>query len=258
MKQSAKLALIVLPAAAFAALGAAASWMFGSEGRDSPSRVRPSTVECAPVATSQPAKVEPTPEMAFDLSFAAALDDAARLKLLESLLERPWAKATTSVLIDTMQRSDSPPLRAKAFDVALDLAKRPDKGAKSAVLKSALDSRHADVRTRSLRECRLDPQPELLDDLLQAARMGVADRFLAVHALAALDDPRAEQCVLDAAKDENLPKAERARAIALLARSKLPEAVDYLKELATKPDSEYAGVATETLAAIQQARAFSK
>lgn len=178
--------------------------------------------------------------------------------MLDGLPTKPWARATIGVLADCMQRGDSTAIRARAFDVALELAKRPQGDSKAAVLKVALDSHHADVRSRSLRECRIDPQPEMLDDLLSAARMGGTDRYQAVHALAALEDPRAQQCVLEAAKDESLPKPERARAIALLGRTKLAEAVEYLKELAAKQDAEFSGVAMQALAALQAAQTNSK
>lgn len=259
MKQSRALVLLALPATAMIALGTLGWWLLANE---SPLPSRPSAApEPDPIATSpsQPAAVAaPAPEMLFASEFAKAPNEAAKLTLLDALPAKPWAKATDRVLVDCMQRSDSMAIRSRAFDVALELTKRPGGESKAAVLKVALDSLHADVRSRSLRECRIDPQPEMLDELLSAARMGGTDRYLAVHALAALEDPRAQQCVLEAAKDESLPKPERARAIALLGRSKLAEAVEYLKELAAKQDAEFAGVAIEALAALQAAQTARK
>lgn len=253
------LAFLVLPLAAVATLLAVGWWLLdnGQPGGRNPAP----TPTPEPITASSPhpePPKPPPPEVEFERTFAATVDEAARMKLIESLPEKTWATATNSVLTGCMQRESSPALRSKAFDVALDLAKRPNGVTKAAVLKVALDSLHADVRSRSLRECRIDPQPEMLDELLSAARMGGTDRYLAVHALAALEDPRAQQCVLEAAKDESLPKPERARAIALLARSKLPHSIDYLKELAATQDSEFAGVAIEALAAIQAAQTGSK
>jgi len=259
MKQSRALVLVVLPATALIALGALGWWLLASENQLPPRSLAAPEPEPIAALPSQPAAVAaPTPENLFESEFARAPDEAARLTLLDGLPTKPWARATIGVLADCMQRGDSTAIRARAFDVALELAKRPQGDSKAAVLKVALDSHHADVRSRSLRECRIDPQPEMLDDLLSAARMGGTDRYQAVHALAALEDPRAQQCVLEAAKDESLPKPERARAIALLGRTKLAEAVEYLKELAAKQDAEFSGVAMQALAALQAAQTNSK
>lgn len=138
------------------------------------------------------------------------------------------------------------------MDVGLALASRGDGAARNAVLKAGLGSVHSAVRVRSLRECRAMGNPELIDDLLSAANAGGAERYMAVHALARYDDPRAQQVVLNAARDESLPKVERARAIALLARSRHPDAGEYLKKLASDPASEYASIALSALAAMQQ------
>jgi hypothetical protein len=259
MKQSRALVLVVLPATALIALGALGWWLLASENQLPPRSLAAPEPEPIAALPSQPAAVAaPTPEMLFASEFAKAPDEAAKLTLLDALPAKTWAKATDRVLADCMQRGESTAIRARAFDVALELTKRPQGDSKAAVLKVALDSHHADVRSRSLRECRIDPQPEMLEELLSAVRMGGTDRYLAVHALAALEDPRAQQSVLEAAKDESLPKPERARAIALLSRSKLPEAVDYLKELAAKQDAEFAGIATQALAAIQAAQTARK
>ena len=259
MKRPRTLAILALPLIAVLALASVALWLLSNESQR-PHIAVPS-VGAEPVEASspqpEPAK-PPTPEKEFERAYSATSDEAARLKLIESLPEKPWATATSSVLTGCIQRENSPALRSKAFDVALELAKRPNGNSKAAVLKVALDSLHSDVRARSLRACRTDPQPEMLEDLLSAARMGGTERYLAVHALAVLEDPRAQQCVLEAAKDESLPKPERARAIALLARSKLQESIEYLKELAAKQDTEFSGVAMQALAALQAAQTGRK
>jgi hypothetical protein len=143
-------------------------------------------------------------------------------------------------------------MNQEPLDVALDLARREEGAARSNVLKSGLASAQSDIRTKSLRLCRSQPEPALLNELLRAASGGGDERYLAIHALSALDDPRAQRCVLEAARDEGLPKVERARAIGLLARSKLPEAVEFLKQLASSKESEFASVALDALAAMQQ------
>lgn len=200
--------------------------------------------------------VEPETPISEQTRFAKALaashSDEEKLRLLASYADAPWADATSPALLDCIKYDRSPRICDKAMDVGLALASRSDGSAQSAVLKAGLGSVHSAVRVRSLRECRARQNPELIDDLLSAAKTGGAERYMAVHALAQFDDVRAQQVVLNAARDESLPKVERARAIALLARSSHPDACEYLKKLASDPASEYASIALSALAAMQE------
>lgn len=122
------------------------------------------------------------------------------------------------------------------------------------VLSDALYNPHPDVRRECLRICATDPHVELLDELLRLADDGGQERFLAAQALAFLDDDKAHEKVLAVARSEDLPRAERIRAVALLSRSQLTEAVLYLQELAAGTDAELREYAMSALAAMQHQR----
>jgi hypothetical protein len=259
VRQGQKLAVLGFVVTALVVGGTVAAWLFNSSGE--PARIarlpQPETPDNTP-ETKPRAPAEPSQETLFARELANAADEASRLKLLDSLAQRAWAKSNAEPLRDCMDRDSSAAVREKAFDVACALAEREGAAATTSVLKTAMRSPQSDVRVKSLRQCRTQPQPELIDELLSTARGGGAERYLAVHALSVIDEPRAQQGVLDAAKDESMPKAERARAIALLARSTLPAAIEYLKQLASAKDAEFSQLAIDTLAAIQKSSGSSK
>jgi hypothetical protein len=91
----------------------------------------------------------------------------------------------------------------------------------------------------------------MLPELMRIATASGPERFLAVQALAFVDDPEAQAKVLETAKSEEVPRAERLSAVALLSQLSLTEAVNYLQDLAVGDDKELARCATEALVALQ-------
>ena len=187
------------------------------------------------------------PDVLFHDEFKLCRSADARVRMLAALSSLPWAKSDTAALKDAMLLDSSQEVRGKAFEVALSLSLRETDDAQDQMLREAICSPHQDVLTLGLRQCRIQPREKLLDELLKCADGVGAGRYLAVHALAQLKDARAQERVLSAAKDQNAPKVERARAIALLARSHLPAAIEYLKQIACCDDQELSRLARETL-----------
>jgi hypothetical protein len=180
---------------------------------------------------------------------AASPDD--RVKLLEGLLEEPEARYDLPDLRESMLMDAAPTVRRRAFEISLALADRAGAGAVSSLLQESLDTPHAEVRRAALRACAMRPRPEFTNALVEIAENDPGTRFLAVTALAHVDHPDARANVLRMARSEEIPKAERLRAIALLARAQSQEGMDYLRALGSEEDDELREVAIRALAAIQ-------
>ncbi|MBK8208249.1 MAG: hypothetical protein IPK87_15840 [Planctomycetes bacterium] len=151
-----------------------------------------------------------------------------------------------------MIADDSADVRRAAFDVARHLAMKEGDGQMMNLLKSTIRSPHSDVRREALRTCTTHPQFGLIEDLLQLAGQTTEESFLAVQALAYLDDDRAQLAVLDVARSGDVPRSQRMRAVALLTRTQLSEGVLYLQQLAKGDDEELRNCALAALSAMQQ------
>jgi HEAT repeat protein len=185
-------------------------------------------------------------------ALAQAKSEDEHLQVLEDYLRASNAKSGAPALRSTMVAGQTPSVRLKAFGVARDLAKRENREALTAVLRVGIGNPYPEVRRESIRACRDNPHYELVADLMAVVQQGGPDRALAIQALAFTDDPEAQKLVLDTARSEELPRADRIQAIALLSRTGLDEAVSYLRELATSDDPELQRFAMESLATWQE------
>lgn len=194
-------------------------------------------------------------EQNFRRELAEASTDSAKLDVLEWFAEHPQARSSSDTLRSAMLVEQSVKVRLKAFQTARDLALHEDRNALIAVLKEGVGNPYPEVRRESLRSCRDNPQYELLSDLLEVVERGGHDRSVAIEALAFMDDPEAQEKVLETARSEEVPRADRIQAIVLLSQSDLNEAVSYLQELATGEDHELQQFAIEALGVWQDRKA---
>ena len=189
-----------------------------------------------------------SPEEALRVSSLGAKNESDRLAALDLYSASPDARSDSRMLSDLILTDESAAVRRKAFAVALDLARTEGGKEEIDVLKRGVANPHSDVRRDSVRACRDRPRYELLEELLQLASQEGPERPVAIEALAFMDDPQAQQTVLDTARSERVSRADRIQAIALLARTDLEEGVEYLNELANGEDEELRAFAIEALA----------
>ncbi len=180
------------------------------------------------------------------------VDSGGTMRRLEALRDDPNARSDMQELSGAMVAHESPDVRRTAFEVARHLAVREGDTQILNLLKSTIRSPHSEVRREALRTCTTHPQFDLIEDLLQLAAQATEESFLAVQALAFLDDDRAQTAVLDVARSEQVPRSQRMRAVALLTRTQLSAGVLYLQELAKGDDHELRDCALAALSAMQQ------
>lgn len=193
-------------------------------------------------------------EERFRRQLTNAVSTQDKLSVLDSLLQDNEASSEMFPLQDAIRAEKAAVVRIKAFDIARQLANREGRDAVTRVLAEAIDNPYPDVRREGLRACASNPRYELFDVLMRIANGSSQERFLAVQALAFLDEPAAQEKVLEMAKSEDVPKPERLRAIALLSQSSLTVGTDYLQSLMYSDDPELRIVAAEALAVSQRRR----
>lgn len=212
----------------------------------------------SPVTQADPerqAEAQPTPAPASRgaTPTASKAEDAdVRVRRLHALRDDPGARSDMQELTVAMVADASAEVRLTAFEVARHLAAKEGGTQLLQLLKSTIRSPHSEVRREALRTCTTHPQFDLIDELLHLASQTTEERFLAVQALAYLDDDRAQMAVLDVARSESVPRSQRMRAVALLTRTQLTAGVLYLQELAKGDDSELRDCALAALSAMQQ------
>lgn len=197
----------------------------------------------------------PSPEDELRTKLTEAKSADARIAALEAFAKSGEAHSSSNVLRSTMLVDTEASVRLKAFRVARDLALNEEREALIDILVVGVQNPYSEVRRESIRSCRDHPHYELQDELLEVVTQGGPDRSVAVQALAFLDDPVAQEKVLEIAKSEDVPRAERIQAIALLCRTDLRDGVSYLQVLATGDDAELQRYAMEALSIWQDRRA---
>lgn len=202
------------------------------------------------------APLHPEDELRMRLTGANSAD--ARIAAIEAFAESGEARSSSSVLRSTMLVDTEASVRLKAFQVARDLAINEERESLINILAVGVQSPYSEVRRESIRSCRDHPHYELQDELLEVVAQGGPDRSVAVQALAFLDDQVAQEKVLQIAKSEDVPRAERIQAIALLCRTDLRDGLGYLQELATGDDAELQRYAMEALSIWQDRKAEGK
>ncbi len=177
-----------------------------------------------------------------------------RLAELDALLEGTDAVASLAQALSAMESSNESEVRERAFQVAMTLAERTGPESRQSVLRRAINSPFSEISRGGLRACAHAPDEALLDDLLRAAEPGKIERWLAIQALAFLEDPKADEAVLAFARAPDTSRGHRLRAILLLSQTTIPEAMEYLQVLARGDDSELSRHAVEALAAVPHAQ----
>ncbi len=172
-----------------------------------------------------------------------------RLADLDRLLQSPDVAPALAAAQSSMSFDEDRAVRERAFAVAMELGRRLGVTEARSVVRGALGSPFPELRREALRTCAQQPDARLVDDLIAQARDPSREQWLAIQALAFLEDERAQLRVLEFAKDQSTKRNERIRAIVLLSKSSLPEAVTYLQELARSDDDELCRYAVEALAA---------
>lgn len=220
------------------------------------------TVVPAPNFQDEPSGDEPedpvvplSPEDELRTKLTEAKSADARIAALEAFAKSGEAHSGSNVLRSTMLVDTEASVRLKAFQVARDLALNEEKEALIDILTVGVQNPYSEVRRESIRSCRDHPHYELQDELLEVVAQGGPDRSVAVQALAFLDDPVAQEKVLEIAKSEDVPRADRIQAIVLLCRTDLREGVSYMQELATGDDAELQRYAMEALSIWQDRKA---
>jgi hypothetical protein len=213
------------------------------------------TEDVPDVTSSHPAPEPLSLDQELQRDLREAGSEEAKIEVLNRFSQDPQARSSSSALRASMLVEKSAQVRLKAFQTARDLALKEDRGALTSILKEGIGNPYSEVRRESLRACRDNPRYELLQDLLEVAERGGQDRSIAIQALAFMDDPEAQRKVLETARSEQVPKADRIQAIALLAKSNLSESVSYLQELATGDNEELQPYAMEALSAWQDRKA---
>lgn len=223
-------------------------WMFANQTQAPvPEPAAADAPEAVP-SDNQPIRLEPGLDAKLRLSLESTRDPSQRKALLTEVLLAPGATSELAALRACMLTDKEPAVRLHAFEVRRELALREGETPILAVVSDGVKNPHFEVRREALRLACDHPQIGLMSELLRIADQGGQDRYLAVTALAHLDDPIAHERVLQAARSTETPRAERIRAIILLHRSVLTDAIDYLKELARGDDVELAEFAIEALA----------
>lgn len=203
----------------------------------------------------------PTTTEALDKRLLKDLDSATsvaeKLALLDAYRDHDLARSDSTALRRAALSEKEGLIRVRAYELATDLAVKEGRSSIVAVLKQGVANPHSDVRKASLRACRVHPNFELLRQLIEIVEDGGPDRHLAVQALAFLDDPEAHRQILLVARSADNPRELRLQAVALLSRTSLREAVEYLQELVRGDDDALRMYAMEALE-IWQARNASR
>jgi hypothetical protein len=247
-----KLNLIWIAAPAILIAGAAATWLALELSQDpAPTLVvSPNTEEDEVADDDTSPAADPLPRTLDDRISAElrrASEPDTRVELLRSLLDEPEATFELPVFSRVMAHDRSADVRKAAFEVSFALALRETTWATTTVLTRGLDSPHPELIREALRKCARHPHPGLANRLLSIASRRDSYRSLAVQALAFLEEPEAQKAVLELASDESAREPDRVRAIVLLSRTTLPEAVTYLQTLAEGDNEEFKQFANAAL-----------
>ena len=246
MKKVRWLRLVLPPAALVLGLGCAGLVIYWSTQNSA----RPQREQAVPEIgqesaarqnTAQPSA--PNPPSAWPPTLQQRLVD------LDRLLQSSDPASALAAAQSSMSFDEERAVRERAFAVALELGRRLGVMEARGVVRGALGSPFPELRREALRTCAQQPDAQLLDDLIAQARDPSREQWLAIQALAFLEDERAQLRVLEFAKDSSVKRHERIRAIVLLSKSSLPEAAAYLQQLARSDDEELSRSAVEALAA---------
>lgn len=225
----------------------AAGLLAGSDGGFGSKAATPpdNNADFAQRAASAPQLLEPDGQLQDALRGAATVSE--KLSALDRYGRVPGASSRCVPLRHAMSIERSGAVRIKAFQVAKELASREGSLYLTEILRSGITNPHEDVRREGLRACRDNPRYELLTDLLGIVKSGGSERPVAIQALAFMDDPVAQQAVLDTAMADYIPREQRVQAVALLCRTRLNDGVAYMQQLATGDDDELRDVAMVAL-----------
>ncbi len=175
----------------------------------------------------------------------------SRLSKIKEHATSPSARSSDKVLTDGLNDSD-PEVRVAAFDVALALAKKEDGSAPAVLLRAAMKTALADMRTKALVAAREVKAVELVPDLIALFERGGPEAPLALDALALTPDQLASDTVCNVAENEKSTRSIRIRAVALLSKVDTARAIRILKVLASGKDEELMRVAMAALEIKQQ------
>ncbi len=189
---------------------------------------------------------------------SGAHSEEEKVAVLQELALDPDARSSMPELRSMMVTERSRLVREKAFETCKLLAEREGREAVTSLLLDTVRNPYPELRREGLRACVQHPRYELMADLIEVADAGGQERFLAVQALAFIDDEVAQQKVLEMARSEEIPRAERLRAVVLLSQTNLAEGTYYLQDLAAGNDPELSKHAAAALEAMQEKRKRTK
>lgn len=249
MRINAKILLAVLAPAAIGAL--VLTWSLGRPA-DLPLRAPIGSCDLSVPPSGAPGEVARkalSARESFEIDMALGTSAKTRLTALEVFAKEVWATSDNAILMRAAAYDPESEVRKPALEIAMRLARKEAPGAMDTVLSRVLNSPYKDAVQEALYGCQKEPSPTFTDKLLELSQRSSATRAQAVVALAHSPDERAQKRVVEVAKDATLPKNERLRAIALLSMLKVPEAADYLAELAGGEDAELKALAVKAMEA---------
>ncbi|NUQ35282.1 MAG: hypothetical protein HUU29_10110 [Planctomycetaceae bacterium] len=187
-------------------------------------------------------------EQAAAVEYRGMMSPADRIKKLEWVATQEWARADHGLLRQALITDLDDSVRVRALQLSLKLAtKKNIPHQQRDVIRTGMSSERQAVTMEALDMARQYPAREYIADLKAIADSDEEYRFKAIDALAFIDDAEAKAAVLERAMDDDAPKAERIRAIALLHQTKDSNAKSYLEAWAKGGDAEIAEVAREAL-----------
>ena len=199
--------------------------------------------------TEEPIQLDPSGEAYQELRRLETLEE--KMNFLMGLKDEPWLTPQSSVLIRAMDSKEPHKVQKLAFDITLDLALEKDLGYVPDVLQRGLDSSNPEIRRYALYKCRENPRQEMLRSLLRISRSAAEENFLALDALAEIDDDLCRERIYEVAANEKEAPRMRHRAMTLLATIKHPEGWGLLSDLSNSDDEELRRLAVELLKAYQ-------
>ena len=170
-----------------------------------------------------------------------------RKELLRWYSTQPNIIPRTGVLRKAMAADPDPAVQEEAFKLSLELGKKIGHKPEAEVIEAALALTNANIQKAALYAARDCPDPSLVPPLLMMADSSVPHNFLALDALAFIDDQRARDKVYETATNEGAREDIRTRAVALLAKTKDTRARSMLEGLAAGSDDGMRAIAEEVL-----------